>query len=151
MVKIGEREVPTGDAVLMGTGGLMLVDGFLPWYGVDVFTLHVHIKGFSSGFPAWAGILLVVAVGAIVAARVFSGQTLPPVAAIGPSALLLALSGLGTVLVLLRLLSESSATKYGLYLGLLLAAVQTAYAYLAFRASGEAVPTFGRRSTPPAL
>ena len=148
MVKIGEREVPTGDAVLMGTGALMLVDGFLPWYGVDVLSFHVHVKGFSSGFPAWAGIVLVVAVGAIVAARVFAGQALPTSTAIGPSALLLAVSALGTLLVLLRLLSESSATKYGLYLGLVIAAVQTAYAFLLFRASGEPTPTFGRGATP---
>lgn len=50
---------------------------------------------------------------------------------------------------LLRLLTQSSATEHGLYVGLLLAAVQTAYAFLAFRASGEPTPTSGRRATPP--
>lgn len=149
MVRVGDREVTTSDAALMGTGALMLVDGFLPWYGIDIFTVHVHVKGFSSGFLAWMGILLVVAVGALVAARVFAGQTLPPNTSIGPSALLLALSALGTLLVLLRLLTESSATKYGLFLGLVLAAVQTAFAYLAFRASGEPLPAFGRSANPP--
>lgn len=149
MVKIGDREVATGDAVLMGTGGLMLIDGFLPWYGIDIFTIHVHVKGFSSGFTAWLGILLIVSVGAAVAARVFAGRALPASTAIGPAALVLAVSGLGTLLVLLRLLSQSSATKFGLFVGLLLAAAQTAYAFLAFRASGEPLPTFGRSATPP--
>ena len=149
MVKIGDRDVSTTDAVLMGTGVLMLVDGFLPWYGIDFLSLSVDISGWSPGF-AWVPNVLVISVGAAVAARVFLGQRLPSHPAVGPTALLLAVSALGTLLVVLRLLTESSATKYGLYLGLLIAAAQTAFAWLAFRASGEPVPAFGRgRATPP--
>lgn len=152
MVKIAEREVPLTDAVLMGTGALMLVDGFLPWYGVDLGPFGgVNVKGLSSGFLAWLPIVLVVAVGVVVAARVFAGQKLPVNRSIGPSALLLVVAGVATVLIVLKLLTDGSYTKFGLFLGLVLAAVQTAYAYLAFRASGEALPAFGRgASSPPA-
>ncbi len=148
MVRIGEREIPTTEAVLMGTGALMLVDGFLPWYGVQVFTYSVHVTGFSAGF-AWIPVLLVTAVGAAAAARVLLGQRLPSAGSLGPNALLLAGSAAGTLLVVLRLLTQSSFTTYGIYLGLLLAAGQTAVAYLALRASGEPVPTLHRGATQP--
>ncbi len=148
MVRIGEREIPTTEAVLVATGALMLVDGFLPWYGIHVFTYSVHVSGFSAGF-AWLPVLLVVAVGAAAAARALLGQRLPSAGSLGPHALLLAGSAAGTLLVVLRLLTESSLTTYGIYLGLLLAATQTAVAYAALRASGEPVPNLPRRAAQP--
>ena len=144
MVSVSGRQVAPTDAVLMGTGALMLVDGFLPWYGVDVGPFgDFTVKGLSSGFFAWLPIVLVVAVGALVAARVFAGRSLP-VGTVGPAALALGASGLATVLLLVKLLTDSSYTRFGIYLGILLAAVQGWYAYRAFRASGEVVPSFGR-------
>jgi hypothetical protein len=147
MVSVSGRQVAPTDAVLMGTGALMLVDGFLPWYGVDIGPFgDFTVKGLSSGFFAWLPIVLVVAVGALVAARVFAGRSLPVgrVGSVGPAALALAGSGLATVLLLLKLLTDNEFTRYGIYLGILLAAVQAWYAYRAFRASGEVVPSFGR-------
>lgn len=146
MVRIGEREIPTTEAVLVGTGALMLVDGFLPWYGVDVLGFSVHVSGFSAGF-GWLPVLLVAAVGVAAGARALLGQRLPSWGPAGPHGLLLAASGAGTLLVLLRLLTQSSLTMYGIYLGLLLAATQTAVAYAALRASGEPLPTLPRGGT----
>lgn len=150
MVVLGGRQVAPADAVLMGTGALMLVDGFLPWYGVDIGPFgDFTVKGLSSGALAWLPIVLVVAVGALVAARVFAGRVLPS-GAVGPAVLALAGSGLATVLLLLKLLVDSSFTRFGLYVGIVLAAVQAWYAYRAFRASGEVLPSVGRTSRPPA-
>ena len=158
MTQIAGREVGTNDLVMMGAGALMLIDGFLPWYGVNFAGItSINVKGFSSGFLAWLSILLVIAVAGVVAARIFAGRALPTSGPVGPALALLAASGLATVLIVLRLLTQSSYTKFGLFLGLILAAVQAAFAYLSFRASGEPLPDFvkrgstggGRGTTPP--
>jgi hypothetical protein len=150
MTDIAGKTVSTPDLVLMGTGAVMLVDGFLPWYGVDLGPIgSFNIKGFSAGFLGWASILLIVAAGALVAARVFAAATLPA-GKIGPALAVLAASGLGTLLVVLRLLTQTSLSKFGLFLGIVLAVTQTFFAFGLFRASGEAMPDFRHGAAPTA-
>ena len=123
-----------------------VVNLFLPWYRIDFGFASASANAFDAGFLAWASALLVVVVGGLTAAKVFAGRALPSSAQIGPNALLLALAGLALVLAVLRLLTESSATFLGLYLGIALAAVQTFFAFTLFKASGERTPDFGRGS-----
>jgi hypothetical protein len=152
MTKVGGRDVGTNDLGMMATGAVMLIDSFLPWYGVDFGFASVSVKGWSAGFLSWFAILLVIVVAGAVAARVFAGATMPKTGTVGPALGLLVLSGLASVLLVLRLLTHNDYTKFGLYLGLLLALGQAAFAFLAFRTSGEHAPAFGHGPTtaPPA-
>lgn len=142
---IAGRQVNNNDAVVIGAGILMLIDSFLPWYGVGFQGFgSVSIKGWSAGFLSWFSILLVLAAAGIAAAKVFAGQVVRAGSQVGPALLLLILSGLATVLLLLRLITQSSYTKFGLFLGILLAAAQAVFSFLSFRTSGEAIPDLSK-------
>lgn len=138
MVDIAGRRVDTNDAVVMGAGVLMLIDSFLHWFSFYVYSYNA----FDAGFLSWFPVLLVWAVAGIAAAKVFAGQTIRGGAQIGPALLLLILSGAATVLLVLKLLIGYHGTdrSFGLFLGILIAAAQAAFAFLSFRTSGEAAP-----------
>ena len=144
MTQIAGRDVPTPELALIAAGAVGVVNLFLPWYRVEVFSVSASFSAFDAGFLAWASALLVVVVGGLTAAKVFAGRALPGNAQIGPNALILALAGLAVLLAVLRLLTETNATYLGLYLGIALAAVQVFFALTLFRASGEKTPDFGR-------
>lgn len=162
MTKIAGREVSTVDTVLIGTGIVALIDLFLPWYrvsydgvtigGVKVGGGSASANAFDANFAAWFGTLLLVAVGALVAAKIFAGFALPTNAKAGPALILLALSAVGLLLIILRFLTETHHTFIGLWLAVVLGIVQVFYLFKAFQASGEKLPDFGNRgsSSPPA-
>ncbi|MGI8775777.1 MAG: hypothetical protein ACR2KQ_12400 [Actinomycetota bacterium] len=114
---------------LAGAVGL-LISSFLPWYSVSVFS----ISGWNSGFLAWLGILLGLAAGVILALKAFGKQDVRA-GGFAPEQLALALGALSLVFIILRLLTQSSAVAFGLFLGLLSAA---AIAYGAYKAMTDA-------------
>jgi hypothetical protein len=147
MARIGGRDVATNDLGLMGGGLLVLISSFLPWYGASFRGFSDSVSGWNSGW-AWIPILLCIAVAGVVAAREFGGARLPAAGPVGPALLLLAVAGLATLLILLRWLTLPSSDfpgvdtgpRVGLFLGLIGAIIQTAFAAIAFKASGEALP-----------
>lgn len=140
MVAIAGKQVPTADAVIIGAGAVMVIDLFLPWYRVELFGFTASANAFDAGFLAWFPALVVIAVGVLVALRIFQGFELPANPKVGPNLLLAGLSGLAVVLLLLRLATESDFTFLGLYLAILLAAAQAAFGFMKFKASGEPMP-----------
>lgn len=164
MANISGREVKTNDLAIMGTGAAALVFGFFPWFSLpDQLKSLVKAagggqtseKGWSSGFLAFVGLLLLVVAAGIVAARIFGGVALPTTAKAGPNVILLGIAALGTVFVLLKLLVgyHDLDRSIGIYLTLLAGIGQSAFAFLSFQSSGEAIPEIGGRSfgggTPP--
>ena len=104
MAVIGGRNVGTNDLVVMGAGALMFIDSFLPWYGIKIAHFPgSNASGWSAGFGAWFSVLLVVAVAGVVAARVFGGRAMPPVAG-GSVSWPLILGGVSVLAVLIILL-----------------------------------------------
>ena len=112
MTNIAGREVKTPDLVLIVTGIVAFIASFLPWYKADVdvdkelaglpasvraaaraAVDDATINGWHSKFVGWGGVLLLMVVAGLVAAKVFAGFV-PPRSAIGPALLLLLLSGL---------------------------------------------------------
>ena len=146
MAVIAGRNVRTNDLVVMGAGVLMIVDSFLPWWGAKHSSL-ANRSGWNAGFGAWFSILLVIAVAVVAAVRVFGGRAMPPVAngAVSWTLLTAAVSALAVVIILLRWLTFQSfggaaVMKYGTYLGLIVAIVQTVFGYLSLVAAGERLP-----------
>jgi hypothetical protein len=146
MAVIAGRNVGTNDLVVMGAGVVMIVDSFLPWWGAKHTSL-ANTSGWNAGFGAWFSILLVIAVAAVAATRIFAGRTMPTVAngAVSWTFLTAAVSALAVIIILLRWLTFPSfggaaGTKYGTYIALIIAIVQTVFGYLSVVAAGERMP-----------
>ena len=149
MAQIGGRNVATNDLGTMGSAVALFIFSLLPWFGIA----GASKNGWGVGFLAWFGILLGLAAGILVALRVFANANLPTLQ-VGWNLLALGLAALGFLFILLKMIVGykvgalgfhiSLDRKAGLFLGLIAAAVQTYFAFAAFKLSGEALPG-GRR------
>jgi hypothetical protein len=149
MAVIGGRNVGNNDLVVMGAGVLILIDSFLPWYGASFGGFSATVSGWNAGFGAWFSILLVIAVAGVTAARVFAGRSLPSVGggAVSWTFLTAAVSAVAFIIMLLRWVTFPSGShgvsaggKFGIYIGLIIAIVQTVYGYLSITQAGEKLP-----------
>ncbi len=153
LAKLGRTE-----RVLAIVGLLAFINSFLPWYSVSVKGSLAALGGAGSasgnawdiGFWAWFPMLLLLAVGVLVALPAF-GQNVSVrggYAAFGAVALLV------TIIVLIRWLTYPSVpaedaafidagADFGTYIGLILGVVATAFAYLGFTAAGGTLNNIG--------
>lgn len=168
MAEFDLKKASTTDRGVIGGGAVVLIASLFPWYGTSGdlagFAYNRSISGWSSGLLAVLGILLCIAAAGLVAYRVFGPGNTPDLP-LSENAFPLALSGLGLVSILLRLLTFDRAggggfsvgPKIGVFLALIGAAAQAYFAYRAFKASGEKMafdntkmPKFAGPSAPPA-
>ena len=107
----------------IGVGGalLLLIASFLPWYSVSGFS----INAWDSQFLAWGGVVLGVAAGVVMLLKALGKQDVR-VGGLASEQLALALAAASVVLIVLRFITESSFSSFGLYLGIV-AALVTAY------------------------
>lgn len=108
------------DRMILAAGVLFLVDSFLPWYGVSFGPISANIKGWSSGGIAVLSIICAILALALAVVRVAGiNVTLP-----AKDGVIYAVLGLGAfIFALLRLVTETNFTKYGLYVAIVLGAV----------------------------
>lgn len=124
----GKLAAAKGPERLILIGGLLFfIDSFLPWYGFGPF----NVSGWSVGGLAVIAILLGLAATLLVLASTVGMQL--PVQATGP--LLLGLSGGALLFVVLRFVTETSLTKYGLYLAIVFTAVMAYGAFQRYKAA----------------
>ncbi len=110
------------------------------------------------GTSAKLGVLLMIITAAFVLARA-AGQKLPDLPA-GPAFITLALSALGSIFLVYRIIDIPSiggsllgasgidaGRKFGLFLIVIATLVQTAFAFKAFKESGEKAPEINKPST----
>ncbi len=143
----------TGRKLILLGGALLLIDTFFAWQKVEVKIAGV--TAVSATQNAWHGFwgvvlgLLTIAVLAWVAARAF-GVALP--ATVPDGLATLALGALIFVFALLKNLTDDYSA-WASYVGVVLAAVVAAGAWLTFQTSGEALPRVASAtpgdSTPP--
>lgn len=109
------------DRLILIAGVLFLVDSFLPWYGADFGPFSVNIKGWSAGGLAVISILFAIAATLFAASQVV-GQN---IGGLGQSAgtIYLVTGGGAFVFALLRFVTETSLTKFGLYIAIVLGAI----------------------------
>lgn len=126
------------DRLILIAGVLFFVDSFLPWYGVSFSVAGfsgptVNVKGWSAGGLAVLAILFALAATAFAAIRV-TGMNVP-LGNVNDGMIYLTLGGGAFVFTLLRLLTETSFTKYGLYVALVLSALLAYGGYQKFQSS----------------
>ena len=144
------KSLSNGQKIALGSALALLVASFLPWYGAFGFS----INAWDSEFWAWGGVLLGVAAGVIIALKVFAQQKIKA-GNLAAEQIALLLAAASAVFIILRLITESSATKFGLYLGLAAAAGTAFGAFQSMREAGLAMPTMddfrapGQTGAPP--
>jgi hypothetical protein len=137
-----DRSIAVGAAVVF-------IAGFLPWWGYTgpARVYGASVAGWSSGFTAWAGILLLVAAGALHVARVSAIKV--PELPFGPASAVAGAAASGLLLVVIRWLTlprvhgglaGSVGARYGIWIAIIAGAVELAGAASVFRASAEPLP-----------
>ncbi len=135
LTKLTNRERVIGGAALVA-----FIAAFLPWWGVSAGFLSVSIDGWSAGFAGWAGTLLLTAAGVYLLLR-RSGSTIPA-PSIGDAQLTAVVSGIGLLLVIIKLAdlptyhSLGVGTRYGIWIALVAGIVETVAAVDEARTAG---------------
>jgi hypothetical protein len=142
------KQLSTLDRVIAGGAAVAFIASFLPWYGVSVGPFSASVSGWSAGFTAWAGALLLTLAGVLLVLR-RSGATFPSLQ-VGPSVLVAGIAALGLLLVIIRWvslpryhisdLSYDAGARYGLYIALIAGIAEVTAAVMQMRASGEEMP-----------
>jgi hypothetical protein len=127
--------------VVVGAAGVAFIAGFLPWWAGLGLGGEVS-NGWSAGFTAWAGTLLLTTAGVLVLLR-RSGVSWP-MTVVGPSKLIAGVSVIGLLLVFVRWMSLPSyrdlgfvaEVRFGVYVALIAGVVEVAAAVADLLASG---------------
>jgi hypothetical protein len=129
-----------GEKIIIIAGVVLFIDGFLPWYSVSADTVIGHVSATWNGWEAPGAIwsILAVFVGlAMVAAVVVRGLTdaeVPDnVGGVSWPRILLGGGVAAVLLVVIKLLNESSHLGFGFYLGILCALALAGGGFLMFR------------------
>jgi hypothetical protein len=120
----------------IGVGGalLLLIASFLPWYSVSGFS----INAWDAEFLAWGGVVLGVAAGVVMLLKALGKQDVQA-GGLASEQIALALAAGSFLLIVLRLLTESSFSAFGLYLGIVAAGVTAYGCFLEMKARGMSV------------
>ena len=139
----------TLDRAIVVGAVVAFIAAFLPWYGATVGPFDASVSGWSAGFSAWAGALLLTAAGALVVLR-RSGARMSSVGTVGPAAFVVLIAGLGLLLVVIRWLSfptyhaagftANVGARYGIYIALIAGIGEVTAAVMEMRSSGEPAP-----------
>ena len=143
------RQLGRNDQGILAAGVLAFIASFFPYYGASVSAGGFHGSASTSAWHSYAtlALLLVIAATVVAAIQVFARESLPQ-ANVSWNFIVLALSGLGTLLLIIRSFTLdhgsvggfSYGLKWGAYVLMILCLVQTAFAFLRMRASGDAMP-----------
>ena len=140
MDKLMERfkALSIGEKIILVAAVVLFIDGFLPWYSVDLGPIGDFTRsGWQSPGAIWSmlAILIGLAMGAVIVTKSLakegtipnniSGVTWPKIFLGGGVAAL--------VLVLIKLLNESSYLGFGFYLGIICVAALVVAGVLMYR------------------
>src|SRR3954471_20996225 len=148
MAVIAGRNVNNNDLGVMAGGAALLLFSFFTWFSTNttaILGVSFTKSGWTSGLFSFLAVVLGVGAAVLVSLRVFANIQLPRLQW-GWNFIVFAAAAVAAVLILLKLLIgyHSWDRGLGLYLSLIGALVETAFAYFAFKVSGETLPG-GRR------
>jgi hypothetical protein len=131
----------TGQKIAGGAGIALIINLFLPWYSVSFGSLgSASANAFDAGFLAWAGSFFAIA-GAVILVLKGMGTTVAKAGSLETEHVALVVAVIGTIFIILRWLTESSFTSFGLFLGMIAAAVVAYGAYASSKEAGLSMPS----------
>ena len=143
------RTMPRNDQGVLAAGVLAFIASFFPYYGASVSTVGFHGSSSTSAWHSYAtlAIILVMAATVVAAVQLFSPSSLPETST-SWNFVVLALSALGTVLLIIRSFTLdhgnigglSYGLRWGAYVLMVLCVVQVVFAFLRMREAGESMP-----------
>ena len=133
-----------GEKIIIIAGLVLLVDGFLPWYSVDLGPFGDFTRnGWQSPGAFWSmlAILIGLAMAAVVVLKGLTEVEIPDnVGGVSWPKILLGAGVAALVLVVIKFLNESSHLAFGFYLGFIAAAALAVAGFLIFREESAAGP-----------
>ena len=145
-----------GEKIIIIAGLVLLIDGFLPWYSVDLGPFgSVTRNGWESPGALWSllAILIGLAMSGVVAVKALTEGVIPEnVGGFTWPKILLGGGAAALLLVVIKFLNESSELGFGFYLGFIAAAALAAGGFLMYReesAAGSSGSPSGPLSGPP--
>lgn len=128
-------KLSNGAKMALVGGVVLIINLFLPWYGV----LGININAFDTGFLGWGGSIIAIAGAAILLMKAMGTRDVEA-GQFKPEQLATILGAAGFVLIVLRWLTETTFVKFGLFLGIIAAAVVTFGAFTSMREAGLDLP-----------
>src|SRR3990172_3657366 len=113
-----------GEKIIVIAGLILFIDGFLPWYDVDLGIVSVTRSGWESPGAFWSilAILLGIAMSGVIAGKALTEGVIPDnVGGVTWPKILLGGGVATALLVLIKLLNESSYLGFGFYIGIICA------------------------------
>jgi hypothetical protein len=125
-----------GEKIILIAGVVLFIDGFLPWYSIDIGPLSWTRNGWESPGAIWSilAILVGLAMACVVVLKNFTEGVIPDnMGGFSWPKILLGGGVAALVLVVIKLLNESSSLGFGFYLGIIAAAALAAAGGLMYR------------------
>ena len=128
-----------GGQIIVVAALVLFIDGFLPWYSVDLGPFgSVDRSGWESPGAIWSmlAILIGLAMGGVLVARaLMAAGTIPEnISGFTWPKINLGAAGVVALVILIKLVNESSYLSFGFYVGILCAVALCAGAFLQFQA-----------------
>ncbi|MBM3695325.1 MAG: hypothetical protein FJW79_05265 [Actinobacteria bacterium] len=144
-------KINNGQKIVLGSGILLIINLFLPWYRVDWVVGSYNLNAFDT-FLAWFGSFLAIAAAVIIALKAFANMKINA----GPlkaEHIAFTLGVLGFFFIFLRLVTETNFMFIGLWIGLVVSAILAFGTFLAMKEEGLGFADFkslgGSRNPPP--
>ncbi len=116
-------------------GAVLIVDLFLPWYGV----FGININALDSEILAWGGCIVAIAGAAVLLLKAM-GKKEMSAGQFKPEQLAFILGAVGFVMIVLRWLTENNFVKYGLFVGIAASALVAYGSFAEMKSKGMKVP-----------
>lgn len=131
------KNLGIGEKIIVVAGLVLFIDSFLPWYSVDLGPIGSFTQnGWENPGGVWSllAVLISLAMVAAIVVRTFSPATLPDnVSGVTWPKIHLGGGIAVAVLVLIKLLNESSSLGFGFYIGIVCAAALAVGGVLMYR------------------
>jgi hypothetical protein len=131
-----------GEKIIIIAAVILFIDGFLPWYSVDLGPFGNYTRsGWQSPGAIWSifAVLLGLAMGAVVVLKGLTEVEVPEnVSGFSWPKIMLGGGVAAVVLLAIKLLNESSYLGFGFYLGIICAAALAVGGFLMFREEAPA-------------
>src|SRR4030067_934698 len=111
-----------GEKIILVAGVVLFIDGFLPWYNVDLGIVSVSRNGWESPGGIWSilAVLIGLAMAGVVAAKTIAGVAIPEHVGGLPWPKIHLPGGVAApARVLIKLLNESSYLGFAFYVGII--------------------------------